>query len=64
MFLEIPCIEHYNKHLCCPNPESFHENDLILKLLTERIGILNDHIRDVNRESGFNTPRFKKDLIK
>ena len=63
VFLGIPCysIEHYNKHLHCPNPESFHENDLIL---TERIEILNDHIRDVNRESGFNTPRFKKDLIK
>ena len=46
VFLEIPCysIEHYNKHLRCPNPESFHENDLTL---TKRIGILNDHIRDV-----------------
>ena len=63
LFLEIPCysIEHYNKHLRCPNPENFHENDLIL---TERIGILNDHIRDMNCESGFSTPRFKKDLIK
>ena len=38
VFLEIPCYstEHYNKHLRCPNPESFHENNLIL---TERIGI-------------------------
>ena len=63
VFLEIPCysIEPYDKYLRCPNPESCHENDLIL---TERIGILNDHIGDVNRESGFNTPRFKKDLIK
>ncbi|MCG8033532.1 MAG: hypothetical protein JAZ03_15335 [Candidatus Thiodiazotropha taylori] len=63
VFLEIPCysIEQYNKHLKAPNPESFHDKDLIL---TERIGIINDYIRDVNRVSGFNTPRFKRDLIK
>ena len=42
-------------------PESFHQNDVIL---TERIGILNDYIRHVNLEAGFNTPRLKSDLIR
>ena len=63
VFLEIPCysIEAYNKHLGVDNPEDFHASGL---LLTERIGIINVHIRDVNKESGFSTPRFKNDLIK
>ena len=58
VFLEIPCysIEAYNRHLGVENPEDFHESDL---LLTERIGIINDYIRDVNKESRFSTPRFK-----
>ena len=63
VFLEIPCysLEQYNRYLRCPNPESFHQNDVIL---TERIGILKDYIRHVNLEAGFNTPRFKSDLIR
>ena len=63
VFLETPCynIEAYNRHLGVENTEDFHANDL---LLTERNGIINDHIRDVNKESGFSTPRFKNDLIK
>ena len=63
VFLEIPCysIEAFNRHLGVENPEDFHASDL---LLIERIGITNDHIRDVNKESGFSTPRFKNDFIK
>lgn len=63
VFLEIPyySIEKYNKHLKVLNPESYHESDLIL---TERICILNDYIREVNEISGFNTPRFNRDLVK
>ena len=46
VFLEIPCysIEAYNKHLGVENAEDFHASDL---LLTDRIGIINDQIRDV-----------------
>ena len=33
-------------------------------ILTERISILNDYIREVNEASGFNTPRFNRDLVK
>lgn len=63
VFLEIPyySIEKYNRHLKVSNPESYHESDLIL---TERISILNDYIREVNEASGFNTPRFNRDLVK
>ena len=63
VFLEIPCysIVRYNRHLRYPNADSFLENEYILN---ERIGILNDHIREVNFDSGFSTPRFKKDLLK
>lgn len=63
VFLEIPyySIEKYNRHLKVVNPESYHGSDLIL---TERICILNDYIREVNESSGFNTPRFNRDLVK
>lgn len=63
IFLEIPCysIEEYNRYLKVADPESFHEKDLIL---IERIGIINDYIWDANKIPGFNTPRFKRDLIK
>lgn len=63
VFLEIPyySIEQYNRHLKVVNPESYHESDLFL---TERISILNDYIREVNEISGFNTPRFNRDLVK
>ena len=63
VFLEIPCysIVKYNQHLRCPQAENFLDKDYILN---ERVGILNDFIRQVNWDSGFNTPRFKKDLQK
>lgn len=63
VFLEIPCysIVRYNRHLRCPNSDRFLPNEYILN---ERIGIINDYIKEVNSDSGFNTPRFKKDLIK
>lgn len=63
VFLKIPCysIVGYNKHLRYPQSDKFLENEYVLN---ERIGILNDYIKEVNSDSGFNTPRFKKDLIK
>ena len=63
VFLEIPyySIEKYNRHLKVSNPENYHDSDLIL---TERICIINDYIREVNTASGFNTPRFNRDLVK
>lgn len=63
IFLEIPyySIVQYNRHLRVTNPENYHDSDIIL---TERIGILNDYIREINEVSGFNTPRFNRDLNK
>ena len=63
VFLEIPCysIVQYNKHLRYPQTEGFLEKEYILN---ERIGIINDYIREVNSNSGLDTPRFKKDLAK
>ena len=63
VFLEIPCysIVQYNKHLRYPQSDGFLEKEYILN---ERIGIINDYIREVNLSSGLTTPRFKFDLIK
>ena len=63
VFLEIPYynIEKYKRHLKVVNPENYHESDLIL---TERISIINDYIREMNEASGFNIPRFNRDLVK
>lgn len=62
VFLEIPVysIVHYNKYLGVENSETFHNNDLIL---TERIAIINDYIRQINDFLGVTTPRFTRDLI-
>ena len=63
VFLETPfySILKYNQHLRCPQADNFLDKEYILN---ERVGILNDFIRQVNWDSGFNAPRFKKDLQK
>lgn len=63
VFLEVPVysIVEYNKHLRVPNPDSFHDNDILLR---DRIAVVNDVIRQVNSCSDVQTPRFKRDLLR
>lgn len=61
VFLEIPpySIQEWNKYQGHPNPKSFLSQDLILY---ERISIINDYIRSVNKPKSVQSPRFDQDL--
>ena len=63
VFLEIPpySIEHWNRSKGHSHPSSFHQNDLVL---TERINLVNDYIREINEKSEVVSPKFRFDLIR
>lgn len=62
VFLEIPeySIECYNRSRGHKDPKIFHSSDLVL---TERISLVNEYIREINSCRGVRSPRFKFDLL-
>lgn len=63
VFLEIPpySIISWNRSRGHRDPTSFHSQDLILY---ERICLVNEYIKEVNRLSSVVSPRFNLDLLK